>query len=67
MVALVHDDKRVKLVDDLEQCGFIRFFNGAVGLTQHLCKLGKVAVLLIGSSFIHDWKIVPISVINSIV
>ena len=48
MVALVHDDKRVKLVDDLEQCGFIRFFNGAVGLTQHLCKLGKVAVLLIG-------------------
>ena len=48
MVALVHDDKRVKLVDDLEQCGFVRFFNGAVGLAQHLCKLGKIAVLLIG-------------------
>ncbi len=48
MVALVHDDKRVKLVDNLEQGGFVRFFNGAVGLAQHLCKLGKVAVLLIG-------------------
>ena len=48
MVALVHDDKRVKLVDDLEQGGFVRFFNGAVGLAQHLCKRGKVAVLLIG-------------------
>ena len=48
MVALVHDDKRVKLVDNLEQGGFIRFFNGAVRLAQHLCKLGKVAVLLIG-------------------
>ena len=48
MVALVHDDKRVKLVDDLEQGGFVRFFNGAVGLAQCLCKRGKVAVLLIG-------------------
>ena len=48
MVALVHDDKRVKLVDNLEQGGFVRFFNGAVGFAQHLCKLGKIAVLLIG-------------------
>ena len=48
MVALVHDDKRVKLVDDLKQGGFVRFFNGAVGLAQHLCKRGKIAVLLIG-------------------
>ena len=48
MVALVHDDKRVKLVDDLEQSGFVRFFNGAVGLAQHLCKRGKIAVFLIG-------------------
>ena len=48
MVALVHDDKRVKLVDNLEQGGFVRFFNGAVGFAQRLCKLGKVAVLLIG-------------------
>ena len=48
MVALVHDDKRVKLVDNLEQGGFVRFFNGAVRLAQHLCKRGKVAVLLIG-------------------
>ena len=48
MVAFVHDDKRVKLVDNLEQGGFVRFFNGAIGLAQHLCKLGKVAVLLIG-------------------
>ena len=48
MVALVHDDKRVKLVDNLEQGGFVRFFNGAVRLAQHFCKLGKVAVLLIG-------------------
>ena len=28
MVAFVHDDKRVKLVDNLEQGGFVRFFNG---------------------------------------
>ena len=48
MVALVHDDKRVKLVDNLEQGGFVRFFNGAVRLAQHFCKLGKIAVLLIG-------------------
>ena len=48
MVALVHDDKRVKLVDNLEQGGFVRFLNGAVGLAQHLCKRGKVAVFLIG-------------------
>ena len=48
MVALIHDDKRVKLVDNLEQGSFVRFFNGAVGLAQHLCKRGKIAVLLIG-------------------
>ena len=48
MVALIHNDKRVKLIDNLEQGGFVRFFNGAVRLAQHLCKLGKVAVLLIG-------------------
>ena len=30
MVALVHDDKRVKLVDNLEQGGFVRALNGAV-------------------------------------
>ena len=48
MVALVHNDKRVKLIDNLEQGGFVRFLNGAVGLAKHLGKLGKIAVLLIG-------------------
>ena len=48
MVALIHDDKRVKLVDNLEQGSFVRFFNGAVRLAQHFCKRGKIAVLLIG-------------------
>ena len=48
MVALVHDDKRVKLIDNLEQGGFVRFLNGAVGLAKHLGKLGKIAVFLIG-------------------
>ena len=48
VVALVHNDKRVKLIDNLEQGGFVRFLNGAVGLAKHLGKLGKIAVLLIG-------------------
>ena len=48
MVALVHNDKRVKLIDDLEQGGFVRLFNGAVGLAKHLGELRKIAVLLIG-------------------
>ena len=48
MVALVHNHQRVKLVDDLEQGCFIRLFNGAVGLAQHLSEFGKIAVFLIG-------------------
>ena len=48
VVALVHNHQRVKLIDNLEQGGFVRLFNGAVGLAKHLGELGKIAVLLIG-------------------
>ena len=46
MVALVHDDKRVKLVDNLEQGGFVRALNGAVRFSQHFGELRKIAVFL---------------------
>ena len=48
MVALVHNHQRVKLIDNLEQGGFVRLFNGVVGLAKHLGELRKIAVLLIG-------------------
>ena len=46
MVALVHDDKRVKLIDDLEQGGFVRALNGAVRFSQYFGELREVAVFL---------------------
>ena len=46
VVALVHDDKRVKLIDDLEQGGFVRALNGAVRFSQYFGELREVAVFL---------------------
>ena len=45
-MAFIHDDKRVKLIDNLEQGSFVCAINGAVGLTQHLGKLRKITVFL---------------------
>ena len=48
VMALVHDDQRGQLVNDLEQSGIIGVFNLLLRRTQNLGKLGKVAVFLVG-------------------
>ena len=45
-MTLVHDHKRIELVDDLKERRLIRVFNGAVRFAQYLCKLSKIAVFL---------------------
>ncbi len=46
MVALIYNHKWIEMIDNLEQRGFVRVFNGTVRLTQYPCKRGKIAVFL---------------------